>query len=227
MLDHYFEIGPELPYRLFEGAEFPWDPLKKLKSFMDGLLAEKGPRIPHGLHSSIIIKGDVHIEDGVQLEEGTFVQGPTYIQKGAEVRFGAYIRGYAFIGGNCVVGHDTEVKHSLFLPGAKAAHFAYVGDSILGRDVNLGAGTKLANVKVDMGKKSVKVRINGEVHDTGLRKIGAILGDGVSLGCNSVTSPGTLVAKNSLSYPLASLSGVYPANTIIKFKPELRTSERR
>ncbi|MBI3929229.1 MAG: glucose-1-phosphate thymidylyltransferase [Armatimonadetes bacterium] len=227
MLSDYFELGSEPVFRLMERAEFPWDPLKELKPFLQQFLAENGGRVPEALHPSIIIKGDVHIEDGVLLEEGIFIQGPAVLQSGAQVRFGAYIRGNVWIGPDCVVGHDTEVKHSLFLPGAKAAHFAYVGDSILGRDVNLGAGTKLANVKVDMGRETVKVRWNGAVRDSGLRKIGAILGDGVSLGCNTVTSPGTLVGKNSLCYPLSSLSGVYPPNQIIKFRPELQLSERR
>ena len=227
VIDNYFEIGSELAYRPFKGASMPWDPLRNLKGFLADFFAHHPSRIPAGLHDSIIIKGQVYIEDGVVLEEGTFIAGPTIVCSGAEVRFGAYIRGYAVIGEKAVVGHDSEVKHSLLLPGAKAAHFAYVGDSVLGREVNLGAGTKLANVRIDMGKSNLKIGVAGELHDTGLRKLGAILGDGVSLGCNSVTNPGTLIGRRTLAYALSSLSGIYPPNSVIKHRPNLSVVPRR
>lgn len=227
MLTDYFCKGEEVSDRLLEAAELPWDPLKNLKSTLATLLEELGPRVPEGLHPSIIIKGLVHIEEGAILEENVYIAGPTFIGKGAEVRFGAYIRGNVLVDRNCVVGHDTEIKHSALFPGAKAAHFAYVGDSILGRDVNLGAGTKMANVKVDMGKSSVRVRLGDKIHDSGLRKFGAILGDNVSLGCNTVTNPGTVIGRNTLSYPLANLSGAYPADTIIKVRQQQTRIERR
>ncbi len=226
-MDDYFAIGTELAYRPFEGARLPWDPLRNLKGFLDDFFARNQPRIPEGLHDSIIIKGNVYIEDGALIEEGTFIAGPTILCAGAEVRFGAYIRGQALIGEKAVVGHDSEVKHSILLPGAKAAHFAYVGDSVLGRDVNLGAGTKLANVRVDMGKSNLKIGLGGELHDTGLRKLGAILGDNVSIGCNSVTNPGTVIGKGTLAYALSSLSGIYPPDSIIKHRPNLSVIPRR
>ncbi len=227
MLSDYFEPGQHLVDRIFHQAHYPWDPLRQLKTVVAQILEEVGPRVPEGLPGSVVIKGLVHIEEGAHIEENTFIAGPTFIGAGSEVRFGAYIRGHVLVGSDCVVGHDTEIKHSALLPGAKAAHFAYLGDSILGRGVNLGAGTKLANVRVDLGKTSVKVRLNGKVEDSGLRKFGAILGDGVSLGCNSVTSPGTVIGKNSLSYPLASLAGVYPPDTVIKVRQTQQHTERR
>jgi NDP-sugar pyrophosphorylase family protein len=149
------------------------------------------------------------------------------IFRGAEVRFGAYIRGDAIVGEKAVVGHDTEVKHSILLPGAKAAHFAYVGDSILGREVNLGAGTKCANVKIDMGKNTVKILLGGQLHDSRLRKFGAIFGDGVSVGCNSVTNPGTLIGRQTMAVALSNLAGVYPSRSIIKHKQASTTIARR
>ncbi len=227
MLDQYFDTEPAPESFFFEDCEFPWQALSCLKANMQALLADLGPRIPENLPANVFLKGDVHIEEGAHIEENTYIQGPAFIGTGAEIRFGAYLRGDVYVGAKAVVGHDTEVKHSLLLPGAKAAHFAYVGDSILGRDVNLGAGTKLANVRVDMGKQNLILMIDGNKHDSGLRKFGAILGNDVSIGCNSVTNPGTLVGRNSLIYSLTSLSGHTPPNTIVKLRQQVQKSPRR
>ena len=227
MLQEHFTVGPEAVYGVFEGAQFPWDPLLRLKTFLKEFLEKNGTRVPADLPKDVIIQGEVHIEEGAHIESGTFIAGPTVIFKGAEVRFGAYIRGQVVVGEGAVVGHDTEVKHSILLPGAKAAHFAYVGDSILGRNVNLGAGTKCANVKVDMGKNTVKIKLGGEVHDSGLRKIGAIFGDNSSVGCNTVTNPGTIIGRDTLAYAVSNLAGVYPSGSIIKHKQATTIIPRR
>ena len=226
MLADFFDPGEEPVYALLEGLQMPWEPLREIKAFVRAFLEKHGTRRPENLPDGVYIVGDVYIEDGVILEPGIYIGGPTLLFRGAEVRFGAYLRGDVIVAEKALVGHDTEVKHSLLLPGAKAAHFAYVGDSVLGRNVNLGAGTKMANVKVDMGKSSVKVRINGQVHDSGLRKFGAILGDGVSLGCNSVTNPGTVMGRESLAYALSSLSGYYAPKSLIKTKPQQQVLQR-
>ncbi len=136
---------------------------------------------------------------GAVVESGALIKGPTVVGKNTEVRQGAYIRGTCLVGDGCVVGHTTEIKASIMLDGAKAGHFAYIGDSILGRDVNLGAGTKLANLKMIPGQ--VMVRVRGKPVKTGRRKLGAILGDTTETGCNSVTSPGTIVGPRSVIYP--------------------------
>lgn len=227
MIADFFELGEEPVYKLFAGAQLPWEPLRGVKEGVRKLLAEFGTRVPENLPPDVHILGDVYIEDGAIIDPGVYIAGPTLIFKGAEIRFGAYIRGDVIVGEKAVVGHDTEVKGSILLPGAKAAHFAYVGDSILGRNVNLGAGTKLANVKVDMGKNSVKVRMDDGLHDTGLRKFGAILGDGVSLGCNSVTNPGTVMGRECMAYALSSLAGYYPAHTLIKNKQNQQVVRRQ
>ena len=130
---------------------------------------------------------EIELGPGVVVESGAFIRGPSIIGRGTQVRQGAYIRGGCLIGAECVVGHATEVKNSIFLDGAKAGHFAYVGDSVLGVGVNLGAGTKLANLRFDGGVVVLAGR------PTGRRKLGAFLGDGVQTGCNSVTNPGTVV----------------------------------
>ena len=226
MFADFFDLGDESVYRLFDGLSLPWEPLHGLKAFLRAYLAEHGTHRPANLPEGVIIQGDVHIQDGAKIEPGVFIAGPTVILAGAELRFGAYVRGDVFAAEKSLIGHDTEVKHSLLLPGAKAAHFAYLGDSILGRAVNLGAGTKTANVRVDMGKSTVKIKINGTLHDSGLRKFGAILGDGVSLGCNSVTNPGTVIGKHSLAYALSSLAGYYPAHSVIKHKQNQQVVRR-
>lgn len=228
MLDRFFDLDGHPENFFFADCQHPWEGLLNLKANMRKLLAEVGSRFPQGgLPASVVVKGDVHIEDGAHIEENTFIQGPAYIAAGAEVRFGAYIRGDVYVGAKAVVGHDTEVKHSLLLPGAKAAHFAYVGDSILGREVNLGAGTKCANVRVDMGKQNLILTIEGERYDSGLRKFGAILGNGVSIGCNSVTNPGTLIGRDCLIYSLASMSGYTPPRNIVKVRQEQTRVPRR
>ncbi|MGI9536145.1 MAG: hypothetical protein ACR2PB_03680 [Desulfocapsaceae bacterium] len=155
--------------------------------------------------ASLIMAGAVFqgsriaIGKGVLVEGGSTVKSPTIIGDRTEIRQGAYLRGYCLIGDRCVVGHTTEVKHSVFLDDAKAGHFAYLGDSIIGNNANLGAGTKCANLRFIPG--NVQVIYEKKLCNTGMRKFGAILGDRAQTGCNSVTSPGTIMAKGSFLMP--------------------------
>lgn len=226
MLTEFFDLDGNPEHHFFAECIYPWQALLSLKSRLNTLLAQRGEHRPANLPPGVIVKGAVHIENGALIEENTYIQGPAFIGTGAEVRFGAYLRGNVYIGRDAVVGHDSEVKHSLLLPGAKAAHFAYVGDSILGRDVNLGAGTKCANVRVDMSKGNLLLTIAGTTHDTGVRKFGLIAGNGASIGCNSVTNPGTLLGRGSLVYPLVSLSGYTPPQTIVKVRQDIERVTR-
>lgn len=163
----------------------------------------------------IFMDNQVQIGNGVVIEPGAMIKGPTIIGDGAEIRQGAYVRGDCFVGDGCVVGHVTEIKHSIMMDGAKAGHFAYIGDSILGANVNLGAGVKLANLAFASG--NVTIRTEGGIIDTGRRKFGAILGDGVQAGCNSVTNPGVLIGHGSVVAPLTSvLPGVYRPHSVIR-----------
>jgi len=168
------------------------------------------------LMAGAILSGDrIAIGRGVFVEAGALIKSPAVIDDCTEVRQGAYLRGYCLVGKRCVVGHVTEVKHSIFLNDAKAGHFAYLGDSILGNEVNLGAGTKLANLRFTGGE--VPVRTPTGVMATGLRKLGAIMADGVQTGCNSVTNPGTLLAKKTMLLPNTTApSGYHPPNSLIK-----------
>ena len=161
---------------------------------------------------------------GSFLEAGALLKGPCLLGQSCAVRQGAYLRGNVILGDGAGVGHASEVKGSILLDHAEAPHFNYVGDSILGRRVNLGAGTKLANLELRAPETkrndlwpSIRIPIEGDVVDTGLPKLGAILGDDVEAGCNAVTSPGTLIGKQSWIYPnLTVRKGFYPPGTILK-----------
>jgi len=164
--------------------------------------------------SAVLMDDNISIGKGTVVEPGALIRGPAIIGDNTEVRQGAYIRGDVVVGNKCVVGHTTEMKHSIMLGGSKAGHFAYIGDSILGR-VNLGAGTKLANLKLD--ESAVMIKVKGDkTYDTKMKKLGAIIGDGVEIGCNSVTNPGTLVGKGSSAFPNSTLHGYYPPKSLIR-----------
>ena len=168
-------------------------------------------------NAAIIMSGAYLFDDkiiigaGSVVEPGALIKGPAIIGQNTEIRQGAYVRGNCLVGSGCVVGHTTEIKGSIMLDGAKAGHFAYIGDSILGKDVNLGAGTKLANLKMIPGK--IIITADRKYHDTGRRKLGAILGDRTETGCNSVTSPGTLMGPRSIVYPGITVAGGYYAKS--------------
>jgi bifunctional N-acetylglucosamine-1-phosphate-uridyltransferase/glucosamine-1-phosphate-acetyltransferase GlmU-like protein len=171
--------------------------------------------------ASVLFSGASLLDDTVQIGEGTVVEpgalikGPTIIGRRSEIRQGAYIRGSALIGERCIVGHATEMKNAVMIDRVTAGHFAYIGDSILGSDVNLGAGTKLANLSII--RSQVTLKIDGVVQKTGLKKFGAILGDSCETGCNSVTSPGTLLGKRSIVAPNATVpNGYHPPKSIIR-----------
>jgi len=167
------------------------------------------------LPSAYLFGDDIIIGARTVVEPGALIKGPTVLGSDTEVRQGAYLRGNCLVGDRCVVGHATEIKNSIMLDDAKAGHFAYIGDSILGRGVNLGAGTKLANLKMLRG--TISFTFEGQRYDTGRRKLGAILGDGTETGCNSVTAPGTLMRPGSIVYPgIAVPTGYYPPKSYLR-----------
>lgn len=194
---------------------------KKTTVLMDGAVLEGASIIYAG---ACLMDDEIYIGRNALIEPSALVKGPTFIGDGTEIRHGAYIRGDVLVGDNCVVGHTTEIKSSVMLGGSKAGHFAYIGDSILGR-VNLGAGTKLANLK--MVDSLVVLNIDNSVYETGLRKFGAIIADDVETGCNSVTAPGTLLGRNVLLYPNGTARGYYSPGTIIKVRQDQEHREIR
>jgi NDP-sugar pyrophosphorylase family protein len=206
-----FDFAGSYLEEVFAAAATPWEVLARIKPFLKERLE---PGIHGDVHPAAVIEGDVYIAKGALVEPGAFIQGPTWIGAGTQVRHGAYVRGSVVVGRDCVVGHATEVKNAVFLDEAKAGHFAYVGDSVLGKDVNLGAGTKLANFKLDGA--NIALNTDAGKIDTGLRKFGALLGDGVQTGCNSVTSPGSVLGKECWVYANTTVpAGIYPARRIL------------
>jgi NDP-sugar pyrophosphorylase family protein len=164
---------------------------------------------------SCLMGEDIFVGPGSVIEPGALIKGPAIIGAQCEIRQGAYLRGHCLVGDRCVVGHTTEMKHAVMLDDAKAGHFAYIGDSILGNRTNLGAGTKLANLK--MIGTPISIRDKNTTHDTGLRKFGAIIGDDTETGCNVVTNPGTLLGRRCLVCPGISVKGgYYRKRTLIK-----------
>jgi NDP-sugar pyrophosphorylase family protein len=214
--EYYFDLEG-CPHReLFAGLTYVWQVFSRLESYIGDVLR---PGIEGEVQTGALVEDNVWIGPQAVVEAGSMIKGPAIIGAGTQIRHGAYIRGNCLIGNNCVVGHATELKNVIMFDGSQAPHFNYLGDSILGKGVNLGAGTRLANLKNDYSM--VKVQIDGEVYQTGLKKLGAIVGDQVHVGCNVVSSPGTLIGPNCLIYPLSILRGFYPAKTIVKLRQNL------
>lgn len=166
---------------------------------------------------------DIFIGKGTQLEPSAIIKGPAIIGQSCDIRQGAYIRGNALIGNHCVIGHATELKNSIIMNHTEAGHFNYIGDSIIGSHVNLGAGSKLANLQLRSSDEKLKGYINpiqipldsGNL-DTGMEKLGAVIGDDVELGCNAIICPGTLLGKGVWVYPGMTIpKGYYPAGSLL------------
>ena len=218
--------APELVAEIPEPCRDAYDPAAPW-----ALLGEPLDRALSGIGSSAVeipMTPDFHLlGDGIAIGAGTRVMpgvvivGPAWIGRDVEIRPGAHIRSGCWIGDGCTVGASTEVKHSILFPGAAAPHLNYVGDSVVGRDVNLGAGTVLSNFRHDGKNIQLPLPGGGRV-DTGRRKLGAVLGDGVLTGCNSVLHPGCVVGRESQVYPgLMLRSGVYGARRMLKLRQEI------
>ncbi|MCH9608504.1 MAG: Bifunctional protein GlmU [Chlamydiales bacterium] len=196
------------PSRFF--SKFPqfFDPKKPvwevLNQLHDALLSLKLGKIEGQIDEGVTLIHPelISIGKGTRVESGAYIIGPAFIGENCEIRHGAYLRGDVYGEDNIVIGHATEAKNAIFLQNSQAGHFAYVGNSILGARVNLGAGTKCANLRFD--RKNVKI----EGIDSGLRKFGAIFGDGAQTGCNVVTNPGTIMEKGSAASPCRSVHGI-------------------
>ncbi len=232
----FFDLSEFEHASLFTADSWVWQGLVSLEAYLDRLFSTRSQEIGAKVASTASLIGDkIRIGTGTVVEDGASIVGPAVIGKNCEIRHGAYIRGQALLGDGCVVGHATELKHSIMLNGAKAPHFAYVGDSILGNDVNLGAGTKLSNLAVHSEKSTetgqrptIKITIEEHLVDTGLTKLGAVIGDETQLGCNSVTNPGCLIGPGTLVYPNASVAkGFVPGHTVVKLRQRLLITRRR
>ncbi len=213
---YYFDLSEFKHKDVFEDCEYIFDIFKKLPDYIKQNLK---PEIQGRVMPGAFVDEDVFIGKGTVVQPGAWVRGPSIIGENCEIRHGAYVGANTLAGDRVVLGHASEIGNSIFLNDSRAPHFAFVGDSILGNKVNLGAGTKLSNLKVTW--KEIEI----EGLETGLTKLGAIIGDYSSLGCNTVTQPGTFIGKNVYTYPLALLRGFIPSNKIIKVRGVQETAE--
>lgn len=231
----FFNLGDVATAELFRGCDYVWQALAHLDIHVERLLGDKRTILGNVMDGAYVSDRAVYIGEGARIEPGAFVLGPAYIGQGVVVRHGAYVRENVIMMPGSVLGHAGEVKHSIFLPRAHAPHFNYVGDSIIGQRANLGAGTRLSNLTLTSvkdpvsGKRpTIELEIDGEIYDTGLSKLGAILGDDSQTGCNAVLNPGCLVGPNTLIYANLSLrKGLYPANSVVKLRQTIEIAERR
>jgi NDP-sugar pyrophosphorylase family protein len=217
----YFDLSATAHAALFADITYTWEALPRIPGYIETLLSSTHPPNTDSmeLHPTVVVTGPVHIGEGAQIAPHAYIAGPTVIGAKAQVRQGAHVRANTLAAEGAIIGHATETKHAVLLEGAAAPHFSYVGDSILGQRVNLGAGTKLSNFPMTGGAQTVVIPHEGERYDTGIVKFGAILGDGVQCGCNCVTNPGTMVGPRTLIYTLTMLrKGVYPPDSVIKLR---------
>ena len=196
------------PYlqELFETNEYPWQMLPKIKALCKALLDQ-------GIESFTESADGILVGEDVTIHPSAVICAPAIIGPGTEIRPGAYLRGNVITGKNCVIGNSTELKNCILLEKVQVPHYNYVGDSILGNFAHMGAGSICSNLKSD----GSDIVIRGEEdYETGLRKIGGILGDHADVGCSCVLNPGTVIGKNTSVYPLNALRGVFPAECIVK-----------
>ena len=217
-----FDLSQTEHAGVFDGCGNAWDALKALKQYIEANLR---PALHHRCEGKAFIGANVFIGEGTVVEDGAMIKGPAIIGKNCQVRHGAYIRDNVLIGDNCVIGNSSEIKHSILFNGSQAPHFNYVGDSILGHKAHLGAGVKISNVKLVPG--NIFVEMEGVPVDTGLRKFGALLGDFVEIGCNSVLNPGSIIGRNSILYPNTNWRSILPDNMIVKDRSAQEIVPRR
>lgn len=230
----YFDLTDPLVSELCARVDYVWELVVNLPEIVNELIGNRRTIEGNVSPQAVLGEGPLVVCPGATIEPGAYIMTPAYIGAGATVRHGAYVRPFSVIMERAILGHASEIKSSLMLPHSQAPHFAYVGDSVLGRHVNLGAGTKLSNVPITAGhvrgvkeKKTVHVKFDNNEYDTAARKFGAILGDEVQIGCNAVLNPGTFVGPRTMVYPNAVLNkGFYQADSIVKLRQQLETVER-
>ena len=203
-----FDLEKTIAKNLLANHLYPWEALSDIKTFVLAV----GPTLPQDRFC--LVGNDVWIAKSASLASSACINGPCIIDENAEIRHCAYLRGSAIIGKGCVVGNSTEIKNAVLFDKVQVPHYNYVGDSILGYASHMGAGAVTSNVKSD--KTLVFVHSGTHVYPTGLKKFGAILGDFVEVGCNSVLCPGTVVGKRTNIYPTSLVRGVIPADHIFK-----------
>lgn len=208
-----YDLKETIAADLLKNVEYPWEALKDISDF----IRKTGPALDKEIYEQ---RGeDIWVAKNAKIAPTACLNGPLIIDEEAEIRHCAFIRGSAIVGKGSVVGNSTELKNVIIFNSVQVPHYNYVGDSVLGYKSHMGAGSITSNVKSD--KTLVTVKSDDEKIETGLKKFGAMLGDYVEVGCNSVLNPGTVVGPNSNIYPLSMVRGVVPANSIYKNKNEV------
>ncbi|MEZ5276508.1 MAG: UDP-N-acetylglucosamine diphosphorylase [Opitutaceae bacterium] len=218
----FFDLPDSLPFADFFSPEAtPWAWVTGIKAALSQLERSLPPDLPPGVH----ITGAVHIDPSVRLPNHCTIVGPAWIGSDTEIRPGAYIRGHVIVGRGCVLGNACEFKNALLLDGVKVPHFSYVGDSVLGNRSHLGAGVICSNIRLD--EQPIALHLPSGTVETGLRKLGAMLGDGAEIGCNAVLQPGTLIGRRSLVFPLTPFSGFLDHGQMAGSRADIRRVPRR
>ena len=212
-IKNLYNLDETIAKELLENVTYPWEALPKIEEF----IIELGKKLDTNIYEK---KGEnIWIAKSAKVAPTAYINGPVIIGEDAEIRHCAFIRGKAIVGNGAVVGNSTELKNVILFNKVQVPHYNYVGDAILGYKAHMGAGSITSNVKSD--KKLVVVKNGTEKIETGLKKFGAMLGDNVEVGCNSVLNPGTVIGRNTNIYPLSSVRGVIKENSIYKNKNEI------
>jgi NDP-sugar pyrophosphorylase family protein len=217
-----FDLSQTAHAAIFDDCQHAWEALKQLKAYVE---ANAQPGLHNRCEGVAFIGDRVFIGEGTVVEDGAMIKGPAIIGRNCQIRHNAYIREHVLVGDNCVVGNSTELKNALLFNDSVAPHFNYVGDSILGHKAHLGAGVILSNFKSFPG--NITVELDGQPFDTGLRKFGALLGDGAEVGCNAVLNPGSIIGRGATVYPGVNWRGFLPANMIAKNKAAIEIVTKR
>ncbi|GMB10991.1 MAG: UDP-N-acetylglucosamine pyrophosphorylase [Candidatus Improbicoccus devescovinae] len=213
MFKNILDLSQTLSSDLFEKFVYPWEVLNNLEEYILNL----GSKLPKNKYQKI--NENVWIAYNSEVNKNSEILGPSIIDEYAKIKYGAYIRGSVIIGKKVIVGTSSELKKCILFNKTKVPHFNYVGDSILGYKSHLGAGAIISNVRSD--KKNIKIKIGSELIETGVKKLGGILGDNVEIGCNAVVNPGSIVGRGSIIYPLTMVRGFVPEAHILKNNGDL------
>jgi len=221
-----FDFPVSLPFaEYFDGNAAPWEWLSQIAVALKAFDFANAPDQHTDIPAGVSISGDVYIHNSVKLPPHAVISGPCWIGPEVEIRPGAFIRGKVIIGAGSVIGNSTEIKNSLLMEGVQAPHFNYVGDSILGNKAHLGAGVICANLRLD--QLPVTVKTPSAKVDTGLRKLGAIMGDEAEAGCNAVLQPGAILGKRAAVMPTLAFAGYLEPSTIAFHRPVIGRLPRR
>lgn len=213
LISNNYDLTKTIASPLFEGVDYPWEVLSKIGDF----IVELGKTL--SLDEYEKIGSNVWISRSAHITPTAYIHGPAIICEDAEIRHGAFIRGNAIVGKKAIVGNSTELKNVILFDNVQVPHYNYIGDSILGYKAHMGAGAITSNVKSD--KSLVTIAYEGKKIETNLKKVGAMLGNNVEVGCNSVLNPGTVIGKNANIYPLSMVRGFVKQNSIYKKQGEV------